>query len=86
MHEELGPATNASYLLLNLTIEDACSSGARYYYLGESGRSKGIALYKERFGGIGYPYPEIRRERIPVTRANKIARKMAKRIVRYRES
>ena len=85
MHEELGPATNAAYLLQHLAIEDACANGAALYYLGESGRSAGSAMFKERFGAVGHAYPEMRIERIPYTRANRVARSLVKRAVGYKD-
>lgn len=84
MHEEFGPATSASYAIQKLAIEEACDSGSALYYLGESGPSKGLALFKERFGGIGHAYPEVRFERVPMTRANQAARSLVKRAVGYR--
>ena len=83
MHEELGPQTNAAYLLQNLAIKDACDNGARYYYLGESGRSQGSAMFKEHFGGIGHAYSEIRFENLPYTRASQMARRVVKSAIRY---
>ena len=85
MHEELGPATHAAYLLQNLSIKEACEAGARYYYLGESGESAGLALFKERFGGIGHRYSEIRVERLPYTRVNQLAATTVKRLVGYQK-
>lgn len=85
MHEEYGPATHASYLLQNLSIEDACKAGARHYYLGESGKSAGIAMFKERFGAVGFPYPELRMERLPITRANELVAQAVKRLVGYQK-
>jgi hypothetical protein len=85
MHEELGPSTHAAYLLQNLSIKEACEAGARHYYLGESGESAGLALFKERFGGIGHRYSEIRMERLPYTRANQFAATTVKRLIRYQK-
>ena len=85
MHEELGPSTHAAYLLQNLSIREACEAGARHYYLGESGESAGLALFKERFGGIGHRYSEIRTERLPYTRANQLAATTVKRLVGYQK-
>jgi hypothetical protein len=86
MHEELGPATSASYAIQKLAIEEACEAGSTLYYLGESGPSKGLALFKERFGGVGYAYPEVRLERVPITRTNQAARTLVKRAVGYRSN
>jgi len=69
-----------------LSIEESCNAGDRYYYLGESGESAGIALFKERFGGIGYHYPEVRFERVPFTKANQATRTAVKRLIGYRSS
>lgn len=83
MHEELGPATNAAYLLQHYAIEDACERGARYYYLGESGTSSGSAMFKERFGAVGHHYPEVRLESLPFTPASQLVRRAVKRAIRY---
>ena len=83
MHVELGPATNAAYLLQHRTIEDACERGARYYYLGESGSSAGSAMFKERFGAVGHEYPEIRIETVPFTPASQLARRFVKQLIGF---
>jgi hypothetical protein len=84
MHEEHGPATYAPYLLQDFAMREACTDGNRYYYLGESGQSEGMATFKENFGGIGFTYPEIRFERLPITRTDQAARTAVKRLVGYR--
>jgi hypothetical protein len=76
--DELASDTGAAFLLQHVSIEDACNAGASFYYFGESGRSKGVAEFKERFGSIGYPYPEIRIERIPFTAADQMVRSTVK--------
>jgi hypothetical protein len=86
MHEELGPATHAAYALQAASIEEACESGASYYYFGESGQSKGLAHFKERFGAVGYSYLETRHELLPFTRSDQVARAAVKRLVGYRTS
>jgi hypothetical protein len=86
MDEDLASVTNGSSLIQHLAIEESCSAGERYYYMGESGESAGIALFKERFGAVGYPYPEIRFERLPITRWNESARTAVKRLVGYRSN
>jgi hypothetical protein len=86
MHEELGPATYAAYILQKASIEEACHSGANDYYFGESGQSGGLANFKERFGAVGFSYPEIRLERIPLTKANDVLRANVKKLVGYRQA
>ena len=84
MHQELGPATSASYAIQRAAIEEACEAGAVRCYIGESGQSAGLAHFKEHFGAVDYRYPEIRAERLPLSRANQSARSVVKRLVGYR--
>jgi hypothetical protein len=86
MHETIGSSTHAPYALQRACIEEACNAGARHYYLGESGTSSGMAHFKERFGGIGHDYPEVRSERVPLTKTSEATRGVVKRLIRYRSS
>jgi hypothetical protein len=65
-------------------IQEACSDNAAYYHFGESGPSRGLCAFKERFGAAGYGYPEVRFEHVPSTRTNLTARSAIKRLVGYR--
>ena len=73
-----------------------CSSGwrsrtrarraAARYHLGESGRSQSLAHYKEKFGARPVDYAEYRFERLPLTRADALARSLVKRVLRFRDA
>jgi hypothetical protein len=42
-----------------------------------------LCAFKERFGAVGYGYPEVRFEHVPYTRTNLAARSAIKRLVGY---
>lgn len=84
MDEKLARATCAGHLLHDYAIQEACGDDAAYYHFGESGPSCGLCTFKERFGAIGYRYPEVRFEHVPYTRTNQTARTVAKRLIGYR--
>jgi lipid II:glycine glycyltransferase (peptidoglycan interpeptide bridge formation enzyme) len=85
MDKDLAGPTCANYLLQRLAIEEACESGCRYYDMGETGRSDALALFKTSFGARPYPYAEYQIERIPITRFDRCARRLVKRVVRFRD-
>jgi hypothetical protein len=85
MDERLAGPTRANYLLHRVAIEDACRAGCRWYHLGESGFSRGLAQFKEALGGRPIDYAEYVPERLPVTRLDRSARTLAKRALRFRE-
>jgi Acetyltransferase (GNAT) domain len=86
MDKELAAPTGANHLLQWLAIEDAARAGCRWYHLGESGRSRGLARYKEKWGARPVPYSEYRFERLPITRADDLARGLVKRALRFRDA
>jgi lipid II:glycine glycyltransferase (peptidoglycan interpeptide bridge formation enzyme) len=86
MDKELAGPTSANDLLQWLAIEDAARSGCRWYHLGESGRSRGLARFKEKWGARPVPYFEYRFERLPLTRADGLARGLIKRALRFRDA
>ena len=86
MNKELAAPVFANDLLLSMSIEDACRSGCRYYHLGESGASTGLAHYKERFGARPYPYAEYVLERIPITQVDGWLRGLAKRVIGFKDT
>jgi hypothetical protein len=85
MNKELAASTGANDLLLKMSIEDACDAGCRYYHLGESGASKGLADFKERFGAVAYPYAEYYFDRLPVRRLDRLLRVSVKKLVGFRD-
>ncbi len=85
MDKELAAPTNANDLLQKNAIEDACRAGCRFYHMGESGESAGIAAFKERFGARAYPYDEYRLERLPLNRIDRSLRGLVKRAIGFRD-
>lgn len=85
LNYELSSQTGANDLILSLSIQRACESGCSYYHLGESGRSEGLANFKQRFGAIGYAYNEYVVEHVPVTKAVEQVRSAVKRVIGFRD-
>jgi len=85
MDEELAGPTRANYLLQSIAIEDACRAGCRWYHMGDSGLSRGLAQFKEAFGAIPVDYSEYLLEQLPVNRLDNGARTLAKRVLRFRD-
>jgi hypothetical protein len=75
----------ANDLLHVSVMEDACAAGCRNYYLGDSGWSDNLAQYKERLGAQPYHYAEYRSERLPVTRAERVAKGAVKRVIGFKD-
>jgi CelD/BcsL family acetyltransferase involved in cellulose biosynthesis len=61
MDERLAGPVRANYLLHWRAIEDAATSGCRYYHMGETGpAAAGLNQFKTRFGAEPYAYFEYR--------------------------
>ena len=86
MNKELARPTSANDLLEWRQIEDACKGGCRWYHLGESGYSRGLSQYKEKWGARPVTYSEYRFERLPLTKADHLLRMTAKRVLRFRDA
>jgi hypothetical protein len=86
MDKDLAGPTHANDLLQWAAIQDAISHGCRTYHLGESGWSSGLARFKEKLGARPVPYAEYRFERLPLTRADEIARGLVKRALRFKDA
>lgn len=86
MDEAIASPVQANTLLQKLAIEDACRAGYRFYNMGETGSSAGLAQYKRRFGAEGYPYAEYRYERFPLTQLDKSLRDAVKRIIGFKDA
>jgi GNAT acetyltransferase-like protein len=84
MDEEMR-SYRANDLLHVTVIEDACAAGCRSYYLGDSGWSDNLAKYKERLGARPCLYAEYRSERLPVTRAERVAKDAVKRVIGFKD-
>jgi hypothetical protein len=86
MDKDLAAPVRANDLLYWRAIQAACETGAESYHLGESGTSGPLSEYKERFGARPFDYPELRLERLPITRADNAARTVVKRMIGFRDS
>ena len=85
MNKELAAPANANDILQWRAIEEACAAGARHYHLGESGASRSLAHFKEKFAARPVPYTEYLFERVPLSRADAAARGAVKRMLRFRD-
>jgi hypothetical protein len=86
MNKELAAPTHANDLLQWLAIEDASALGCRMYHLGESGASRSLGHFKEKFGARPVPYCEYRIERLPLSRVDTISREAVKRLLGFRDA
>jgi len=85
MDEELAGPSRANALLHTRAIEAACQRGCRYYHMGETGSSPGLAQFKTRFGARGYDYAEYWIEQLPIHRTNTALRAGIKRMIGFRD-
>jgi lipid II:glycine glycyltransferase (peptidoglycan interpeptide bridge formation enzyme) len=85
MNKDLAAPTNANDILQWRAIEDACSAGCRHYHLGESGTSRSLAHFKEKFAAQPVDYTEYVIERLPLTRLDGVARSAVKRVLCFRD-
>jgi len=67
-------------------ICQAYDFGSRRYHMGETGRSSGLATFKEKFGATPRSHHEFRFERLPLTRAGVGARTLVKRIIGFEDT
>lgn len=86
MDKELAARTCAGAALQWAAIRDACRAGCRWYHLGESAPGSPLARWKERFGARPVPYATLRFERVPVARADALARGAVKRMIGFRDA
>ena len=66
-------------------IELAMEYGATSYNMGESGSSAGISAFKERFGAVAVHSGEYRIEHLPLTAADRAARRTVKKLIRFQD-
>jgi CelD/BcsL family acetyltransferase involved in cellulose biosynthesis len=84
MDKDLAQRTKAGALLKSLTIEEACRNGARWFHFGDSDPGSGVAMFKERFGGVPVPYEVLHFERLPVTAVDRGLHSAAGRVMALR--
>lgn len=82
--ERIG-STGANELLLRHAIEHAALAGCRSFHMGETGKSRSLSQYKEKFGAVPHDYFEYRLEKIPVARIEKAAKSIIKRSIGFKE-
>ena len=81
MDKDLAGPVRASFLLQKLAIEEACRSGCRYYNMGETGASGGLARFKSHFGARSYSQPEYYFERLPIAGTESRLRSLASKLM-----
>ncbi|MFE5712743.1 GNAT family N-acetyltransferase [Streptomyces sp. NPDC056501] len=86
MDRDLAHPVRANFLLQKLAIEDACAEGRTVYVMGDSRPGSSLAHFKEGFGAVGQPTLRYRRERLPLTEADRLMRTTAKRLLRFRDA
>ncbi|MGW1490321.1 GNAT family N-acetyltransferase [Streptomyces sp. NPDC002402] len=86
MDKDLAHPVRANFLLHRLAIEDACATGCKYYHLGESRPGSSLAAFKEGFGAAGFSSPTYRRERLPVSAAERRVQDTVKRLIRFHDA
>lgn len=85
MDRELAGPVRANDLLHWLAISRAYESGCRHYHMGDSSPSGSLAGFKESFGARPISYAVYRMERLPITRADRLARRAVKRMIGFRD-
>jgi hypothetical protein len=86
MDKEIAGPTHANDLVMWSGIEDACAAGCQHHHLGESGTSRSLGRYKEKFGARAVPYAEYRIERLPLGQTDALARGAIKRVLNFRDT
>jgi len=77
--------SHASELAYWTAVELACERGCTRFHMGESGRSVALSRAKEKFGARPVDYAEVRLERLPWTRADRVLRTGVKRAIGFRD-
>jgi Acetyltransferase (GNAT) domain len=85
MDKEAARRTGAPQLLVRHAMEEACESGQRYFHLGESAPSSGLAQTKQDYGGEEIHYTSYRFERLPLTAADRFVRRQVKGVIGFRD-
>ena len=78
MDKDLAGPTGASLLLQKLVIEDACTSGCRFFDMGIAVPGTSLAATKERFGATLSRTYYLQTQRIPVQRVIDAPKNFAK--------
>jgi hypothetical protein len=86
MDKDLVGNSGASHLLHRLAIEAACAAGAERYHMGDSSPGSSLATFKRGFGTTERHYVAYRLERLPLSAFEAGARRMVKRVLRFRDA
>ena len=86
MNKPLANETRANDFLHFHAIRDACESGCFSYHMGETGNSKSLAQFKEKFGARPFPYAEYYLERFPLTAVQKNVKDTIKKVIKFKDS
>lgn len=86
MNKELAAPTRANDLLQWRAIQHSALAGCRHYHLGESGESKSLAHFKEKFGARPVPYRELRIEVPGLSRVEAAPRNLVKGLLRFKDA
>lgn len=86
MDIDLARPLHASHLLHWIAIQAIVEQGIEVHHLGDSGTSSSLAQFKEGLGADPVDYDEVRLERIPLTAADRLVRKTAKRVIGFRDA
>jgi hypothetical protein len=78
-------STGAVDLVKTAIIADACADGAAVYDLGEARPGSNLAKFKAAYGAREHAVRVVERERLPLRRAEGLARTTVKRAVRFRD-
>ena len=79
MNKKAASPVRANDLLHKLAIEDACTTGCRSYYMGDSRPGSSLAQFKLGFGCTAHLTPAYRREKLPLSALDRCVRSLVKR-------
>jgi hypothetical protein len=85
MDIDVARTSGAAQLLVCRSLEEACSTGQRYFHLGESAPSSNLARTKTKYGGSGLHFTGYRFERVPLTAADQFLRRQIKGVIGFRD-
>ncbi|GAA4796287.1 hypothetical protein GCM10023200_35440 [Actinomycetospora chlora] len=81
MNAKLSNETAAGYLLESTAIEVACAAGREWFHMGESAPGSAIERFKNSFGAVPVHYEALAIERLPVSAADRTARRAAEAVM-----
>lgn len=85
MDAGLAAPLRANDLLHRLAIEHACQAGHRWYDMGATRPGSPLAGFKEKLGAALHYTWTLHAERVPVQRAGRVSRDIAKKLIGFRD-